>query len=190
MLTRQRIPSFVTALAIAAASLTAWSSVEIYPPIDRCHDFRVNSNYGKFLIQQGARGNSIQWGTYPRTDLSGTSYIETVYVDGKRYDHKDQSYPPHGSVDAGTAAANSEELLSIEGRVERGGELVLVFTMQCRIMVLMDGSLPDFWDRLGRDVTSAGKELTGGVYCLSTHRWLAGGGPGGRPKALRVKATS
>jgi len=51
------------------------------------------------------KGAALQWGTYPSGTYSGNWYHIDVYVDSatKTYDVKRQSYPPHGSVDAGTA---------------------------------------------------------------------------------------
>lgn len=124
-------------LALLAAILLALSgcaSVEVSPPIKSCHDYRVDSSYGRFGIQQAARGRSIAWGAYPNLTYSGTWYSVRVRVDGRQIDSKSQSYAPHGSVSADRALRYSGKILSISGTVTKGGETVLVFNMQCRIM--------------------------------------------------------
>ena len=93
----------------------------------------MSSSYGNFPIQQRARSEAIQWGAYPNGTYSGTRYVVDVYTGGRRYDHKDQNYAPHGSVDARTAAKYSGRVMQISGHVTKGIKQVLVFNMQCRI---------------------------------------------------------
>jgi hypothetical protein len=38
----------------------------------------------------------LLWGIYP--SVPANRYVADVYVNGKRVDHKDQPYPPHGRI--------------------------------------------------------------------------------------------
>lgn len=121
------------ALALLTPLAAGCSSVEVSPPLSGCSpDYRVNSNYGNFSIQQSGKGRAIQWGAYPNANFSGTRCVADIYTNGRRYDHKDQDYAPHGSVDAGTAKKYSGKILQISGNVTRKGKIVLVYNMQCR----------------------------------------------------------
>ena len=131
---RGRTAKILTCAVAVALTATGCSSVEISPPISSCSpDYRVNSGYGNFSIQQSGKGRAIQWGAYPNATYSGTEYVADVYTGGRRYDHKSQNYAPHGSVDAGTASKYSGKILQISGNVTRKGKTVLVYNMQCTI---------------------------------------------------------
>lgn len=47
-----------TVLIVGAT--TGCSSVEISPPIKSCQNYRVESGYGNFSIQQAGKGRSLQ----------------------------------------------------------------------------------------------------------------------------------
>ncbi len=119
---------------LATMTLGGCASVEVSPPISSCHSYKAPSSYGSFTIQQAATGRAIQWGAYPNASYSGTLYVVDVYVNGKRYDAKSQTYAPHGSVSAATAAKNSGKIMNVSGYVTYGKQVVLEFSMQCRIM--------------------------------------------------------
>ncbi len=121
-------------MAVILLGFTGCASIEVSPSIKSCHDYRVNSGYGRFAIQQSAKGKALQWGAYPNATYSGTWYATNVRVDGRKIDSKSQSYAPHGSVSANTAAKYSGKILSISGNVTKGKSTVLVYNMQCRIM--------------------------------------------------------
>lgn len=130
----RKLVAGVVGAVLALGATAGCSSVEVSPPITSCQSYSAPSSYGKFTIQQAAKGRAIQYGAYPSATYSGTLYTLNVYVNGKRYDAKSQSYPPHGSIDATTAGKNSGKLLSISGNVTKGKDVVLVYNMQCRIM--------------------------------------------------------
>ena len=70
----------------------------------------------------------IQWGAYP--NYSATRYVVDVYVGTRRVDHKDQTYPPHGSV--ATTDIRVGQTFKMTGTVYNGSD-TLVFVLQCRI---------------------------------------------------------
>ena len=119
---------------VAEFFLAGCAAVEISPPIESCHDYRVKSEFGRFGIQQKAKGQAISWGAYPSKVYSGTWYRVTVRADGAKIDGKSQNYAPHGSVGAARAAKYSGKILSVSGTVTRDKELVLEFNMRCKIM--------------------------------------------------------
>jgi len=53
-----------------------------------------------------------------------------VYVGTRRVDHKDQTYPPHGSV--ATTDIRVGQTFKMTGTVYNGSD-TLVFVLQCRI---------------------------------------------------------
>src|SRR6266567_4231938 len=59
---------------------------------------RYSSQYGLIAIQQAGPGAPLQWGLYPHVPAS--RYVVDVFVGKNRVDHKDQNYPPHGSINA------------------------------------------------------------------------------------------
>lgn len=120
-------------LALTTALAPACASVEVSPPIKSCRDYRVDSGYGRFGIQQAGPGKAIHWGAYPSIQYSGTFYSVTVRANGTKIDGKAQSYAPHGSVPASKAVKYSGKILAISGTVTKGGNVVLEFNMQCRI---------------------------------------------------------
>lgn len=123
---------------LASQMLTGCSAVEISPPIKSCKNYRQESSFGSFTIQQAQRGSALQWGAYPSAKYSGTYYIVDVYTGSKRYDSKTQTYAPHGSVNAATASKYSGLNLQISGRVQKLGNRgyydVLVYNMVCKIL--------------------------------------------------------
>ncbi|CAN7400511.1 hypothetical protein LJR045_002495 [Microbacterium sp. LjRoot45] len=131
---QDRVMSAVAGLLITLTLIVGCASAEISPPIESCHSYSVNSGYGRFSIQQSAKGRSIQWGAYPNATYSGTLYRVGVYANGVKIDSKNQTYAPHGSVSASRATKYSGKILQISGNVTRGKDVVLVFNMQCKIM--------------------------------------------------------
>lgn len=65
----------------------------------------------------------------------GTRYWLVVKISGKKkpYDVKNQSYPPHGSVDAKTAKQYEGETLTLQGTIHKAGKLTLAYQLNCKI---------------------------------------------------------
>lgn len=91
-------------------------------------NFTPSNSLGAISAQQLGRGFGIQWGIYPK--VPAVRYVVDVFVDSRRVDHKDQAYPPHGSVSAGDLRARSVFRLegqAINARGDRG-----FFYLTCR----------------------------------------------------------
>lgn len=121
--------TLVVALAFVGASACA---VEYEAPIGNCSpSYTPSSKYGNFSAQQAGPGQAIQWGMYP--NIPATQYVVDVYVGSNRFDHKDQNYPPHGSVPASVVSGKSGEVFMVTGQVYDADENVLNFTLRCVI---------------------------------------------------------
>lgn len=104
-------------------------AVEYDAPMGECHpNYTPTNEFGTFSAQQAAPGSSIQGGAYP--NHPATRYVVDVYVGNTRVDHKDQDYPPHGSVNA--VDVRPGQVFRLSGTVYNGDD-TLVFTLQCRI---------------------------------------------------------
>ena len=57
----------------------------------------------------------------------------TVYVGSHKFDHKDQTYPPHGSVPAKAVAHKSGKTFSLTGTVYAGKKDTVRFYLACKI---------------------------------------------------------
>jgi hypothetical protein len=90
------------------------------------HEF--SNAYGTISIQQRGPGWGLQWGAYPTAQLAGT-YKAEVFIDGHRYDAKTQSYPPHGSINAG--AVSTGDIVRLEGSFVGSGKNQS-FWLECR----------------------------------------------------------
>jgi hypothetical protein len=88
---------------------------------------------GNVFIRQGGRGQAIQWGAYllPKYKV-GTHFVLTVYAGGVKIDSKNQSYEPHGSINANRALKYSGKLLEISGTATHESD-VLTFSAKCMI---------------------------------------------------------
>ena len=64
-----------------------------------CNSFAVYGNAGAIYIQQNPWNRYIHWGVYMYLTLWNFGHFRVwVWVNGRLYDHKDQWYPPHGSI--------------------------------------------------------------------------------------------
>jgi hypothetical protein len=78
-----------SALAMKASSPAALPS---------CHAITYRGNAGAIHVQTSKSGY-VAWGIYLyNAKLNKGPWIVDVYVAKRRVDHKDQTYPPHGSV--------------------------------------------------------------------------------------------
>lgn len=75
-------------------------------PSCRAITYRGNAGY---IAVQTAPDRTVTWGVYMYNPLRNYGHwIADVYVDGRRVDHKDQLYPPHGKVNPKHARSGSE----------------------------------------------------------------------------------
>lgn len=78
----------------------ASTSHEISSPaaLPSCHAITYRGNAGAIHVQTSKSGY-VAWGIYMYdAKLNKGPWIVDVYVAKRRVDHKDQTYPPHGSV--------------------------------------------------------------------------------------------
>src|SRR5437016_4410200 len=80
--------------------------------------YEYSNAYGKISAQQRGRGYGIAWGAYPKGNPAGT-YTANVYINGRRFDRKVQTYPPHGSVPA--SAVKTGDIFRLDGSLVTGG---------------------------------------------------------------------
>jgi hypothetical protein len=80
-------------------------------PPRSCASAKFRGNAGTIFIQHKPGQTRIQWGIYfygkNANPLQYGPWKVDVYVNGKRYDHKDQYYAPHGSISAAVAQPGS-----------------------------------------------------------------------------------
>jgi hypothetical protein len=57
-------------------------------------------------------------------------FVVDVYVNNRRVDHKDQNYPPHGSVNA--ADVRTGYIFRLEGNATNGAGDVAYFYLTCK----------------------------------------------------------
>jgi hypothetical protein len=118
--------------AITFACGLAGCAVEAKAPVGNCSpSYTPSSKYGNFSAQQSGPGASIQWGIYP--NVAASRYVVDVYVGNRRVDHKDQAYPPHGSVSATDVRGKGGQVFGISGQAWDGNKNTLVFQLQCHI---------------------------------------------------------
>ena len=127
---RKRIAVIVTALAVTAGATAC--AVEVSPPKRSCSpEYRAPSKYGSFSAQQSGPGASIQWGIYP--NYPATRYVADVYVGSTRFDHKDQNYPPHGSVPSRVVRGKGGQDFTVSGVIYDGHGNRLNYRLACVI---------------------------------------------------------
>jgi hypothetical protein len=80
-----------------------------------------------FSLQRGP-GFGVQWGIYPK--VPAVRFIVDIYINNWRIDHKEQAYPPHGSVPARNIA--SGDIFRLEGQVVNAKGDVGFFYLTCK----------------------------------------------------------
>src|SRR3954454_142285 len=119
------------ALAVVAAT-AAGCAVEASPPKGDCSPiYEAPSKLGSFSAQQSGPGASIQWGIYPNYPAS--RFVVDVFAGSKKVDHKDQAYPPHGSVNARDVAGRSGQDFTVSGQITDVKNNQLNFQLKCVI---------------------------------------------------------
>lgn len=129
-----RVRRLVTAVLVVVAVASAGCDAEVSREIESCRDYRANSKFGRFTVQQQSKGSSMQWGTYPKAKYTGDEFVINPRLDGRKQDFKFQNYGAHGSVNANRARKYSGKLFRIDGTVRKRGKVVLQFRMQCRVL--------------------------------------------------------
>jgi hypothetical protein len=70
----------------------------------------------------------VQWGVYP--SVAAVHFVVDVWINKRRFDHKDQNYPPHGSVPA--SIVRSGDVFRLEGRAFNARGDVGMFFLTCK----------------------------------------------------------
>jgi hypothetical protein len=113
---------------------TSACAAEYRAPQGNCSpSYNPHSQYGNFSAQQTGPGQSIQWGAYPNSSVKATRFVVDVYVGSNRFDHKDQTYAPHGSVPATAVKGKRGQSFSMTGTAWDGSKNTLTFSLRCTI---------------------------------------------------------
>jgi hypothetical protein len=123
---RMKAASIAVVACLSAAGLTACSVYESAPKRSCSPSYVAPSKYGNYSAQQAGPGRSIQWGIYP--NFAASHYTVDVFMGSRRVDHKDQSYPPHGSVNAVDVRHHVD--FTVSGTITRGKDHVY-FDLTC-----------------------------------------------------------
>lgn len=120
----------VVLMIIATTLLSSCASMtRLGGPEHSCSPgFFPENELGSLSAQQRGPGHGIQWGVYPR--VAGTRFVVDVFVNNRRVDHKDQVYPPHGSVNR--RAIRSGDIFRLEGQATNARGDVAIFYLVCR----------------------------------------------------------
>jgi hypothetical protein len=119
----------------AALTLTGCAATVATKAIGNCSpSYSVGqSGVGKVSVQQAGRGSAIPWGVYVDAKYKfGTQFVVAVYAGGTKIDNKNQSYEPHGRVNAARALKYSGKVLEISGTGKNGGNTIY-FDSKCHI---------------------------------------------------------
>lgn len=126
---RRRIALAGLLVALIVALSSCASTVRFGDPTHSCSPgFYPANELGSISAQQRGPGRGIQWGVYPT--VSGIRYVVDVYINRRRVDHKEQDYPPHGSVNA--RDIRTGDIFRLEGQATNGAGDVAWFYLTCR----------------------------------------------------------
>jgi len=92
-----------------------------------CANILVDTSYGRGTIQQPYSQGYIQWGIQPKVEYN-TITVDVLINDKWLYDHKVQTYDPHGSINP--AYFNPGDHIKVTGQaVDTQG--TLYFELMC-----------------------------------------------------------
>ena len=111
---RNPLLGLILALLLSGAALVGCAStVRIGSPRHSCSPgFAPSNEFGRITAQQRGQGGGVQWGVYPK--VAAVRFVVDIWINKQRFDHKDQAYPPHGSVPA--SVIGSGDLFRLEGQ--------------------------------------------------------------------------
>lgn len=118
----------ILVLLVFCTALTG-CAIRIGGPQQSCSPgFTPSNEYGRITAQQRGRGGGVQWGVYPA--VPAVRFVVDIWINKRRFDHKDQDYPPHGSVPA--SAIRSGDLFRLEGQAFNARGDVGMFFLTCK----------------------------------------------------------
>jgi hypothetical protein len=120
----------ILALLLSGAAVAGCAStVRIGGPRHSCAPgFAPSNEFGRITAQQRGHGGGVQWGVYPHA--APERFVVDIWINKRRFDHKDQDYPPHGSVPA--SAIGSGDLFRLEGQAFNARGDVGMFFLTCK----------------------------------------------------------
>ncbi|MDN4648150.1 hypothetical protein [Curtobacterium sp. PsM8] len=120
--------------AMVAAGLSGCSQTAIAPQGHCSPSYEVGGAEGKLKVQQKGHGQAITWGIYVASKYkTGTVWAVKVRANGTNIDAKNQTYEPHGSVNAARAKKYSGKVLEISGTAVHNKDDILTFSGKCKI---------------------------------------------------------
>ena len=92
---RNPLLGLILALLLSGAALAGCAStVRIGSPRHSCSPgFAPSNEFGRITAQQRGQGGGVQWGVYPH--VAAVRFVVDIWINKRRFDHKDQDYPPH-----------------------------------------------------------------------------------------------
>lgn len=124
-----RLVAVLTLVVLVPFASGCASTVRIGSPQHSCSPgFEPSNEHGRITAQQRGQGSGIQWGVYP--NVPAVRFVADVYVNNRRVDHKDQNYPPHGSVPASQIATG--DIFRLEGQAYNAKGDVGIFYLTCK----------------------------------------------------------
>lgn len=124
-----RLVAVLSIVVLVAIASGCASTVRIGSPQHSCSPrFEPSNEYGRITAQQRGQGSGIQWGVYP--NVPAVRFVSDVYINNWRIDHKDQSYPPHGSVPA--SQIDTGDIFRLEGQAFNAKGDVGIFYLTCK----------------------------------------------------------
>lgn len=128
-LMRRVLSAVAGILAFALIATGCASTVRIGGPEHSCSPgFEPSNEFGSITAQQRGRGFGVQWGVYPK--IPAASYTVDIFINNWRIDHKEQGYPPHGSVPASNIG--SGDIFRLEGQATNAKGDVAFFYLTCK----------------------------------------------------------
>ena len=120
----------ILALLLSGAAVAGRAStIRIGGPQHSCSPgFAPSNQFGRITAQQRAQGGGVQWGVYPQ--VAAVRFVVDIWINKRRFDHKDQDYPPHGSVPA--SVITSGDLFRLEGQAFNARGDVGMFFLTCK----------------------------------------------------------
>ena len=128
MTSRSAFKLLILSLVVTACGVACSANFSVGGPNQPCFPIaRFENHYGTIAVQQAGPGGKLAWGVYPKVVAS--EYVVDVLVNGRRVDHKNQNYEPHGSINASDLSTGA--LVTIAGHA-KGPNGVLNFGLLCR----------------------------------------------------------
>lgn len=129
----QRFRGVLAGAVVSMLVLSGCAASYTTEQVTSCANYSItHPSLGRVSVQQAGRGKSIQWGIYLNPGYKTAKWSLKIYAGGVHIDSKNQSYEPHGSVNAQRALKYSGQQLRIKGTATQGKD-VLTLDLKCTI---------------------------------------------------------